>query len=287
MTRIIGTVNDPGRVTATILAAVKGAGFDYAGEWDAITTYEKNKIVSIQSRLGLFKSLQAANTGNTPPATTDEWWEVVTAIPGGGVVGIDPLLSENGNDILNIGGIEDKFSALWNYNYGIIKNQILAPADVWTARATNGATFQVDETATYDQVKGGFYFSGTVSQGIQLQIKNLNNELFTTAEFKVKIHSKATVAAALNADVVWAVRGVWQGAAMDQAWSDPAILPAQALSAINTVYSSDWSDEVRATAPESFNNGSLLIEIYRAVDEAGDKNENSAVILDVEILINQ
>jgi hypothetical protein len=74
---------------------------------------------------------------------------------------------------------------------------------------------------------------------------------------------------------------------MDQAWSDPAILPAQALSAINTVYSSDWSDEVRATAPESFNNGSLLIEVYRAVDEAGDKNENSAVILDVEILINQ
>jgi hypothetical protein len=285
MTRIIGTVNDPGRVTATILAAVKGAGFDYAGEWDAETTYEKNKVVSIQSRLGLFKSLQAANTGNTPPASTDEWWEVVTAIPGGGVISGDYNTSQD-EDIFPYSVLRDYLNAIW-IPYYLSKDKILAPADVWTARATNGATFQVDETATNDQVKGGFVFSGTVSQGIQLQIKNLNNELFTTPEFKVKIHSKATVAAALNADVVWAVRGVWQGAAMDQAWSDPAILPAQALSAINAVYSSDWSDEVRITAPETLANGSLLIEIYRAVDEAGDKNENSAVILDVEILINQ
>ena len=286
MTRIIGTVNDPGRVTATILAAVKGAGFDYAGEWDAETTYEKNKVVSIQSRLGLFKSLQAANTGNTPPATTDEWWEVVMAIPGGGVVNNESNI--NSDDIPTYGLI----SYILSENYlGVTfaekLNLILAPADVWTARATNGATFQVDETATNDQVKGGFVFSGTVSQGIQLQIKNLNNELFTTAKFKVKIHSKATALAVLNGGVVWAVRGVWQGTAMDQAWSDPAILPAQILSNINTVYSTDWSDEVRITAPETLANGSMLIEVYRAVDEAGDVNSNSAVILDVEILINQ
>ena len=154
MTQIIGTVNDTGRVTATILAAVKGAGFDYAGEWDAETTYEKNKVVSIQSRLGLFKSLQAANTGNTPPASTDEWWEVVTAIPGGGVISGDYNTSQD-EDIFPYSVLRDYLNAIW-IPYYLSKDKILAPADVWTARATNGATFQVDETATNDQVKGSF-----------------------------------------------------------------------------------------------------------------------------------
>lgn len=289
MQNLTGTILDRQRLTGTLSAILlQGTGFNYQGEWSASTTYGYGEYVSIQSRLGLFKSLQADNTGNTPPATTDEWWQVVMAIPGGGVVVNDV---EGTYYDVDVGTAEFTNGLVNNMINGALvyylqKSRILAPADVWTARTTNGATFQVDETATNDQVKGGFYFSGTVSQGIQLQIKNLNNELFSTPEFRVKIHSKATNISELNSGVVWGIRGVWQGSAMDQAWSDPIYL-TQNLADVNTIYSTAFSDEIRVTAPETLTNGSLLIEIYRAVSEVGDVNVNDAVILDVEILINQ
>ena len=285
MTRIIGTVNDPGRVTATILAAVKGAGFDYAGEWDAETTYEKNKVVSIQSRLGIFKSLKAANTGNTPPATTDEWWEVVMAIPGGGVV--NGWLPINSDDIPTYGIISYLLSEYYvGFDFLSYKfNQILAPADVWTARATNGATFQVDESATNKNVKGGFYFDGAISEGIQLDILNLNNELFTTKNLSVIIRSKASVTTALNPGVVWGIRGAWIEGSDDVEWSQPVYLK-QNLTTAGAIYMSDKCDDITLGGSELLN-ASLRIEIFRAVDDANDVNVHDAVFLDAQIFINQ
>ena len=285
MTRIIGTVNDPGRVTATILAAVKGAGFDYAGEWDAETTYEKNKVVSIQSRLGIFKSLKAANTGNTPPATTDEWWEVVMAIPGGGVV--NGWLPINSDDIPTYGIISYLLSEYYvGFDFLSYKfNQILAPADVWTARATNGATFQVDESATNKNVKGGFYFDGAISEGIQLDILNLNNELFTTKNLSVIIRSKASVTTALNPGVVWGIRGAWIEGSDDVEWSQPVYLK-QNLTTAGAIYMTDKCDEI-ILGGSQLQNASLRIEIFRAVDDANDVNVHDAVFLDAQIFINQ
>ena len=285
MTRIIGTVNDPGRVTATILAAVKGAGFDYAGEWDAETTYEKNKVVSIQSRLGIFKSLKAANTGNIPPESTDEWWEVVMAIPGGGIVRND-FNDANPEDLFPFNSLDQYvFTYYRSKNDSITKNKILAPADVWTARATNGATFQVDESATNKNVKGGFYFDGAISEGIQLDILNLNNELFTTKNLSVIIRSKASVTTALNPGVVWGIRGAWIEGSDDVAWSQPVYLK-QNLTTAGAIYMTDKCDDITLGGSELLN-ASLRIEIFRAVDDADDVNVHDAVFLDAQIFINQ
>lgn len=378
MTKVIGTVNDPGRVTAQIMAAVRAPnGISFKGEydnkntynkydwvtvnknlavyectvtettgdhpailtewkvviqfpygsssskggekvlgidpvtgefvvsntfmeylitnkgiWNAIDTYAKGDFVSVPANLGWYISKVDANNNVSPIGGNDNW-QVVTEIPGGGIVSSD-VTDYNGEDVPNCIFIEDyisAFSSLFQSAY-LPKALILAPADAWTPRQTNGATWQIDETTTNKQCKGTLVFSPSTEQAIQLEIKNLYGKLITSANFKVKIHSKISGTIDETGDgVVWGVRGAIITDALDVNWNtdgDYNTTLTQTMTSGSAIYHSAFCTAIKAAASDQLAaNSSLLIEIYRKVSDAGDDMNASAAILDVEILINQ
>lgn len=256
------------------------------GIWNAIDTYTKGDFVSVPENLGWYIS-KVDDNNNVSPIGGNDNWQVVTEIPGGGIVQFeDPV---NDADILS-------FNATRNYvgnellNY-IAKNLILAPADAWTPRQTNGATWQIDETTTNKQCKGVLVFSPSTEQAIQLELKNLNGEMITSANFKVKIHSKISGTEGTGTGVVWGVRGAIITDALDVNWNtdgDYNTTLTQTMTSGSAIYHTAFCTAIKAASGgELAANSSLLIEIYRKVADVGDDMNASAAILDVEILINQ
>lgn len=170
------------------------------------------------------------------------------------------------------------------------ENDIYVPADAWVSRQTNGATWQVDETATNDQCESTMVFSPTTEQAMQWKLRNLKNQLFLTDSFKLKIHSKISgLTLDANSGVVWGIRAAFVTDSLDVNWNTDAAYNTtlvQAMTSLNNAYHTDYCDVIKAAGTLA-NNCMLLFEIYRKVSDAGDTMNVSAAILDVEIKINQ
>lgn len=263
------------------------------GIWNAIDTYAKGDFVNIPERLGWYISKVDANNNVSPIGGNDNW-QVVTEIPGGGTV-VDDYESANDVDLLTYEAITQYAGNTYLPNDALnsytSKNLILAPADAWTPRQTNGATWQIDETTTNKQCKGVLVFSPSTEKAIQLELKNLNGELITSANFKVKIHSKISGTEGTGTGVVWGVRGAIITDALDVNWNTDAdynTTLTQTMTSGSAIYHTAFCTAIKAASGgELAANSSLLIEIYRKVADAGDDMNASAAILDVEILINQ
>lgn len=338
-TKIIGSVYDPIRVTATVAAAVVGApGMVWRGTYNAARYYYENEVVYwngsswIANRYveeGLVPGVSASWSLVAQSGTSVPWADPEVYVPGNllqvnagsdgfedsGVPAGDVVRKPNPNNtngaaivIVNSSGDNYEpssiiinqvalFDAPENFaadNIPIFKysgisgtdaifmtdslksidnvktelGYLAAYASAFDARKTDGAEYKQIESATYKQTSYVYRFDPTTSEGIHIAIPNYGSGSLTTANFKVKLHTKVIDDSTIDIDnnkVRWGVKAAIEQETIDQAWGTAVTIDDDYAN--EDVQHSDWSALVTASGTIAAG-CQMWIEIYRDATNA-------------------